>query len=87
MVPMMWYIICMKTIQVLFDERLLQALDADEEVRKKGRSAVLRRAAEDYLRRSRSRRIADQYRRAYSGEGGISEELKGWASEGVWPEE
>ncbi len=77
----------MKPIQVLFDERLQQALDADEEVRKKGRSAVLRRAVEDYLRRSRCRRIADQYRRAYSGKAGVSEELTGWASEGIWPEE
>jgi metal-responsive CopG/Arc/MetJ family transcriptional regulator len=77
----------MKPIQILFDERLLRALDADEEVRKLGRSAVLRRAAAEYLRRSRSRRIAEQYRQAYSGEAQVSEELEGWASEGAWPEE
>jgi metal-responsive CopG/Arc/MetJ family transcriptional regulator len=77
----------MKPIQILFDERLLRALDADEEVRKLGRSAVLRRAAAEYLRRSRSRRIAEQYRQAYSGEAQVSEELEGWASEGVWSEE
>jgi hypothetical protein len=77
----------MKTIQILFDERLLQALDADEEVRKHGRSAVLRRAAADYLRRSRSRKIAAQYRQAYSGQAQVSEELEGWTAEGVWPEE
>ena len=77
----------MKPIQVLFDEGLLRALDGDEEVRKHGRSAVLRQAAADYLRRSRSRRIAEQYRQAYSGDFQISEELHGWASEGVWPED
>ena len=77
----------MKPIQVLFDEPLLRALDADEEVRKLGRSAVLRRAAAEYLRRSRSRKIAEQYRKAYSGEDRILEELEGWASEGAWPEE
>jgi len=77
----------MKPIQVLFDERLLGALDADEEVRKHGRSAVLRRAAADYLRRSRSQRIAEQYRQAYSGAAQVSEEVEGWASDGVWPEE
>jgi hypothetical protein len=76
----------MKPIQVLFDERLLRVLDADEEVRKHGRSAVLRRAAAEYLRRSRSRRIAEQYQQAYSGKPGIAEELEGWAAEGVWPE-
>jgi metal-responsive CopG/Arc/MetJ family transcriptional regulator len=77
----------MKPIQILFDERLLRALDGDEEVRKHGRSAVLRRAAADYLRRSRSRRIAEQYRQAYSGGPQVAEELEGWSSEGVWPEE
>jgi len=77
----------MKPIQVLFDERLLAALDANEEVKKRGRSAVLRRAAAEYLRRSRSRLIAEQYRRAYSSEPDIREELAGWGTEGTWPEE
>ncbi len=48
----------MKPIQILIDERLLQRLDADEEVRRVRRSAVLRRAAAEYLRRSWARRIA-----------------------------
>jgi metal-responsive CopG/Arc/MetJ family transcriptional regulator len=77
----------MKPIQILVDEQLLRDLDADEEVCKHGRSAVLRRAAAEYLRRVRSRRIAEQYRRAYSEKEQVSEELEGWASEGVWPEE
>jgi metal-responsive CopG/Arc/MetJ family transcriptional regulator len=34
----------MKAIQVTFDERLLCQFDADDEVRRDGRSAVLRRA-------------------------------------------
>ena len=42
----------MKPVQVLFDELLLKRLDADEEVRRDGRSAVLRRAAAEYLRRT-----------------------------------
>ena len=41
----------MKPIQVMFDEKLLAHLDADDEVRKDGRSAVMRRAVADYLRR------------------------------------
>jgi len=83
-----WYEINMKAIQALFDERLLAALDATEEVQRRGRSAVLRRAAAEYLRRSRSRFIAEQYRRAYSGrEPDIREELSGWGTEGTWPAE
>ena len=66
------------------DEPLLRRLDADEEVRKRGRSAVLRRAAAEYLRRSRSKRIAEAYRRAYGQIGGIGEEFSGWESEGSW---
>lgn len=76
-----------KPIQVLFDEALLRELDADEEVKKHGRSAVLRRATAEYLRRSRARRIEAQYRRAYSRDALLFEDLEGWASEGVWPEE
>ncbi|HVT02846.1 MAG TPA: ribbon-helix-helix protein, CopG family [Thermoanaerobaculia bacterium] len=54
----------MKPIQILIDEPLLRRLDADEEVRRLGRSEVLRRAADEYLRRRRSRRVTDAYRRA-----------------------
>ena len=75
----------MKPIQILIDEPLLRRLDADEEVRRFGRSAVLRRAAADYLRRSRARRIAQAYQRAYAGKTGLGEEFAGWEGEGSWP--
>lgn len=70
----------------MFDETLLKRLDADAEVRKVGRSAVLRRAAAEYLRRSRARRIAEAYRRAYGASGGLGDEFAGWEQEGSWPE-
>ena len=73
----------MKPVQVLFDEPLLRRLDADTEVRHMGRSAVLRRAAAEYLRRSRKRRIAEAYRRAYGSNAGLGEEFAGWENEGV----
>ncbi len=74
----------MKAIQVTFDERLLTRLDADEEVKREGRSVVLRRAAHEYLRRKRRRAIADAYCRGYGKKG--APELEEWAGEGVWPE-
>jgi metal-responsive CopG/Arc/MetJ family transcriptional regulator len=76
----------MKAIQVTLDERLLARLDADEEVQRDGRSAVLRRAADEYLRRRRRRSIAQQYAKAYGAQGDLGEEFTGWASEGAWPE-
>ncbi|MGH7822509.1 MAG: ribbon-helix-helix protein, CopG family, partial [Candidatus Binatia bacterium] len=76
----------MKPIQIMIDEGLLARLDADEEVRRDGRSKVMRRAVAEYLRRKRSRRIAEGYRRAYGGSGrGLGDEFEGWEVEGTWP--
>jgi metal-responsive CopG/Arc/MetJ family transcriptional regulator len=77
----------MKPVQVLFDEALLAELDADEEVRREGRSAVLRRAARDYLKRRRRRAIARQYREAYADGRGLGDEFEGWEGQGEWPPE
>ena len=76
----------MKAVQVLFDEPLLRRLDADEEVRELGRSAVLRRAAAEYLRKRRAKRVSEQYRNAYAKGGGLSDEFAGWERQGTWPE-
>lgn len=77
----------MKAIQVTLDEALLARLDADEEVRREGRSAVLRRAAEEYLRRRRKRTIADQYARAYGSTPGLGADFSGWEDQGAWPDQ
>ena len=69
------------------DEPLLKKLDADAEVKKVGRSKVLRRAAAEYLQRSARRRISEAYRRGYATGEGLGPEWAGWEGEGVWPEE
>jgi metal-responsive CopG/Arc/MetJ family transcriptional regulator len=76
----------MKAIQITFDERLLGKLDNDEEVKREGRSAVIRRAVAAYLRTKQRATIADAYRRAY-GKRPAESDLGKWAGEGVWPDE
>ena len=76
----------MKAVQVLLDEALLERLDRDPEVQRDGRSAVVRRATADYLRRVRRKEIADAYQRAYGGDkSGLGEEFAGWEDQGKWP--
>jgi metal-responsive CopG/Arc/MetJ family transcriptional regulator len=75
----------MKAIQVTFDEKLLAHLDRDKEVRRDGRSAVLRRAAAEYLRRARRSEISEAYRQAYATRGDHGDELRDWEGQGVWP--
>jgi len=77
----------MKAIQVMLDEDLLARLDDNEEVRQEGRSAVLRRAAAEYLDRQRREAVAAQYRDAYSSGAGLGEEFTGWEDQGSWPAE
>ncbi len=68
------------------DEALLRRLDRDREVRIEGRSAVLRRATAEYLRRSSARRIAEAYRQAYGASAGLGADFSAWEAEGAWPE-
>jgi len=67
------------------DESLLSRLDADEETRRDGRSAVLRRAAAEYLKRRRRAAIGEGYRKAYGKGEGLGSEFEGWEHEGTWP--
>ena len=77
----------MKPVQVMFDEGLLEELDADEDVRRVGRSAVLRRIVGDYLRRKTESAIDARYRKGYAKGAGLGREFDGWDEEGVWPTE
>lgn len=77
----------MKPIQVTFDETLLARLDRHRMVRERGRSAVLREAAADFLKRKEAEEIDRRYREGYADVTGLDCELEGWAAQGVWPEE
>jgi metal-responsive CopG/Arc/MetJ family transcriptional regulator len=77
----------MKAIQVLFDEKLLRDLGRDAEVKRDGRSAVLRRAAAEYLRKKRREGIRRAYERAYGPTAAKGDDFAGWTEEGSWPED
>jgi metal-responsive CopG/Arc/MetJ family transcriptional regulator len=75
----------MKTIQITVDEGLLAKLDADEETKRDGRSAVFRRAVAEYLKHRKRLAIASSYRRGYGSKPGLGAEFDGWENEGEWP--
>lgn len=75
----------MKAIQIMMDEGLLRRLDADPDVQREGRSAVLRRAADEWLRRRREAEIAAAYRRGYAEH--PPDEFEHWGDAGTWPED
>lgn len=84
----------MKPIQVTFDETLLARLDKHPMVRERGRSAVLRTAAAEFLKRQEAEETDRRYRAGYAdaAEGDCERgdrpgELEGWADQGVGPEE
>ena len=76
----------MKAIQVTFDEALLEKLDQHPAVRERGRSAVLREAAIEYLKRREAEEIARRYRAGYDDTAALDDGFDGWADEGAWPE-
>ena len=84
----MWYHANMKAIQVTFDEDLLAQIDELAEVRELGRSAVLRRAAADYLAQKRAEEIDRHYEEGYRRFPAHEDpDLEGWSHEGVWLED
>lgn len=76
---LLWQAVHMKAVQINFSEDLLARFDRDELVRELGRSEVIRRIAEDYLRGRDEKKIAEGYARGYGPDfPPIEEELEGW---------
>ena len=76
-----------KAIQFTIDEALLRRIDRDPEVKRRGRSAFLRHAAEEYLGRRRAQEIRAAYQRGYA-HAPFPDAFGPWPPEGrEWPEE
>jgi metal-responsive CopG/Arc/MetJ family transcriptional regulator len=77
----------METIQIVIDSKLRQAADRVAKRKKVNRSALLRNALREYLKRERIREMEERDRRAYEAHPQTDDEWLIWEREAVWPEE
>ena len=74
----------METIQVMLDAKLLRAADRAARRTKLNRSALIREALREHLRKLEIREMEERDRKGYEGGAG---EFSGWEAEAVWPAE
>jgi len=77
----------MKAVQFTIDDDLLRRIDSHPATKKMGRSAFLRAAAIDYLRRQRSKDIGEAYRQGYARHPPTDDEFLVPPGAQAWPEE
>lgn len=77
----------MVTVQIVFDQPLLAAADRAAREEKKNRSALVREALSEYLRRREIRRLEEQEREAYRRIPDNPKEWEVWEKEAVWPDD
>lgn len=76
----------MQTIQVVLDEKLLRAADTAAKRERVNRSAFIRRALEEHLRRLHINNLEERDRRGYRAKPQREEEYRPWEDVAVWPE-
>jgi metal-responsive CopG/Arc/MetJ family transcriptional regulator len=77
----------METIQVVLDARLLQATNRAARRTKLNRSALIRDAIREHLRRLAIRELEQRDRKGYESESQADKGLSDWESEASWPAE
>ena len=77
----------MQTIQVVLDAKLLKAADSAAKRRKVNRSALIREALREHLKRIRQRELEEQDRRGYLAQPQREDEYLGWEEIAAWPED
>jgi metal-responsive CopG/Arc/MetJ family transcriptional regulator len=77
----------METIQVVLDKKLLQAADQVARRTKRNRSALVRDALREHLRRLEVRAREERDRQGYSRQPQTADESLGWEAEATWPAE
>jgi metal-responsive CopG/Arc/MetJ family transcriptional regulator len=77
----------METIPVALNSKLLRATDAAARRSKMNRSALIREALREHLKRLKIRELEYRDRRGYAADLRNADELFGWESEEIWPEQ
>jgi metal-responsive CopG/Arc/MetJ family transcriptional regulator len=77
----------METIQIVLDKRLLHATDQAARRTKRNRSALVRDALREHLRRLEVRAKEERDREGYSKQLHAHDESLVWEAEAAWPAE
>ena len=77
----------MEIVQIVLDKKLLHAADEAAKRTRRNRSALVRDALREHLRRLELRASEERDRHGYSLRPHGDAEARGWESEGTWPEE
>jgi metal-responsive CopG/Arc/MetJ family transcriptional regulator len=77
----------MQIIQIVLDKELLQAADQAAKRTRRNRSALVRDALREHLRRLELRASEERDRQGYLRQSPADAEVRDWESEATWPEE
>ena len=77
----------METIQVVLDTKLLKAADLAAKRQKLNRSALIRQALQEHLKRLHELDLEERDRRGYQARPQRVEEYRPWEEIAAWPEE
>ncbi len=77
----------METVQIVLDKKLLQATDRAARRTKRNRSALVRDALREHLRRLETLALEERDRLGYSAQRATMTESRLWEAEAAWPPE
>jgi metal-responsive CopG/Arc/MetJ family transcriptional regulator len=77
----------MQIVQIVLDKKLLLAADQAAKQTRQNRSALVREALREHLRRLELQAREERDRQGYSRQSRADPEAEGWELEATWPEE
>jgi metal-responsive CopG/Arc/MetJ family transcriptional regulator len=77
----------METVQIVLDKKLLHAADQAARRTKQNRSALVRDALREHLRRLETQASEERDREGYTRQPQSHRESHAWEAEAVWPAE